>query len=52
MRLTVRVSRENPTAVEALRIVARLLVAARENQPTRLALHPDRPLSVPQRVAS
>jgi hypothetical protein len=49
MQLALRVGSENPAAVEALRILARLLVADARK---RLALHPDRPLSVPRGVAS
>jgi hypothetical protein len=50
IRCTVRVSAENTAAVDALRILARLLVA-RRNQPAAVALHAPPPLSVPRGVA-
>jgi hypothetical protein len=53
MRFEVRIGRENPGTIDALRILARLLVAEVRKKPgADLALHPDRPLSVPRGVAS
>lgn len=52
IRLAVRVGSENPAALDALRILARLLVAsARQNRSPDLALHAPTPLSVSRGVA-
>jgi hypothetical protein len=52
IRLAVRVGRENPATVDALRILARLLVARRrQNQPPAVAFDAPEPLTVPRGVA-
>lgn len=50
IRLAVRVGADSPAALDALRILARLLVA-RRNPPAAVALHRPPPLSVTRGVA-
>ena len=52
IRCRVRVGKEHPAALDALRILARLLVAqSRQNQPAELAFDAPEPLSVTRGVA-
>jgi hypothetical protein len=52
IRLATRVGAENPAALEALRVLARLLVAdAPRNRPAPVAFDAPPPLSVPRGVA-